>query len=63
MTMAVEGGEGSASRPSRSLPPGKTRYPYCNCTVTILTHDVDNLCRLQIVHDSYQIQVHPRFWN
>ena len=27
MTMALEGGEGSASRPSRSLPPGKTRYP------------------------------------
>ena len=27
MTTAVEGGEGSASRPGRSLPPGKTRYP------------------------------------
>ena len=27
MTMALEGGEGSASRPGRSLPPGKTRYP------------------------------------
>jgi len=26
MTTAVEGGEGSASRPGRSLPPGKTRY-------------------------------------
>ena len=26
MTMALEGGEGSASRPGRSLPPGKTRY-------------------------------------
>jgi len=25
--MALEGGEGSASRPGRSLPPGKTRYP------------------------------------
>jgi len=25
--MALEGGEGSASRPSRSLLPGKTRYP------------------------------------
>jgi len=25
--MALEGGEGSASRPDRSLPPGKTRYP------------------------------------
>jgi len=24
---ALEGGEGSASRPGRSLPPGKTRYP------------------------------------
>ena len=27
MTSALEGGEGSASRPDRSLPPGKTRYP------------------------------------
>ena len=26
--MALEGGEGSASRPGRSLPPGKTRYPF-----------------------------------
>jgi hypothetical protein len=25
--MALERGEGSASRPGRSLPPGKTRYP------------------------------------
>ena len=28
MTVALEGGEWSASRPSRSLPPGKTRYPF-----------------------------------
>jgi hypothetical protein len=27
MTMALEGGEGSASGPGRSLPPGKIRYP------------------------------------
>jgi len=27
MTTALEGGEGSASRPGRSLPPAKTRYP------------------------------------
>ena len=27
MTTALEGGERSASRPVRSLPPGKTRYP------------------------------------
>ena len=27
MTTALEGGEGSASRPGRSLLPGKTRYP------------------------------------
>ena len=27
MTTALEGSEGSASRPGRSLPPGKTRYP------------------------------------
>jgi hypothetical protein len=27
MTTAPEGGEGLASRPGRSLPPGKTRYP------------------------------------
>ena len=27
MTTALEGGEGSSSRPGRSLPPGKTRYP------------------------------------
>ena len=27
MTTALEGGEGSASHPDRSLPPGKTRYP------------------------------------
>jgi len=27
MTTALEWGEGSASRPSCSLPPGKTRYP------------------------------------
>ena len=27
MTTALEGGEGSASRPGRSLPPGKTSYP------------------------------------
>jgi hypothetical protein len=27
MTTALEGGEGSASRPGRSLPPGKIRYP------------------------------------
>ena len=27
MTTALEGREGSASRPGRSLTPGKTRYP------------------------------------
>jgi len=27
MTAALEGGEGSASRPGRTLPPGKNRYP------------------------------------
>jgi len=27
MTTALEGGEGSASRPGRYLPAGKTRYP------------------------------------
>ena len=27
MTTVLEGGEGSALRPGRSLPPGKTRYP------------------------------------
>jgi len=27
MTMALEGDDGSASRPGRSLPPGKTLYP------------------------------------
>jgi len=27
MTRALEGGDGSASRPDRSLLPGKTRYP------------------------------------
>jgi len=27
MTTALEGGEGSASRPGHSLPPGNTRYP------------------------------------
>jgi len=27
MPTVIEGGEGSASRPGRSLPPGKTRYP------------------------------------
>ena len=28
MTTALEGGEGSASRLGRSLPPGKTRHPF-----------------------------------
>ena len=28
MTAAPEGGEWSAARPSRTLPPGKTRYPF-----------------------------------
>ena len=28
MTTALEGGEGSASRTGRSLPPGNTRYPF-----------------------------------
>jgi len=28
MTTALEVGEGLASRPGRSLPPGKTRYPF-----------------------------------
>ena len=28
MTAALEGGEWSASRPGRNLPPGKTRYPF-----------------------------------
>jgi hypothetical protein len=27
LTVALEGGEWSASRPGRTLPPGKTRYP------------------------------------
>ena len=29
MTAALEGGEWSAARPRRTLPPGKTRYPLC----------------------------------
>ena len=28
MTTALEGGEWSAARPLRTLPPGKTRYPF-----------------------------------
>jgi len=28
MTAALEGGEWSAVRPDRTLPPGKTRYPF-----------------------------------
>ena len=28
MTMALERGEWSAARPGRTLPPGKTRYPF-----------------------------------
>jgi len=28
MTAALEGGEWSAARPNRTLPPGKTRYPF-----------------------------------
>jgi hypothetical protein len=28
MTAALRGGEWSAARPSRTLPPGKTRYPF-----------------------------------
>jgi len=28
MTAALEGGEWSAARPSRTLPPGRTRYPF-----------------------------------
>ena len=28
MTAALEGGEWSAARPARTLPPGKTRYPF-----------------------------------
>jgi len=28
MTAAVEGSEWSAARPGRTLPPGKTRYPF-----------------------------------
>ena len=28
MTAALEGGEWSAGRPGRILPPGKTRYPF-----------------------------------
>ena len=28
MTPALEGGEWSAARPGRTLPPGKTRYPF-----------------------------------
>jgi len=29
MTAALEGGEWSAARPVHTLPPGKTRYPFC----------------------------------
>jgi len=28
MTATLEGGEWSAARPGRTLPPGKTRYPF-----------------------------------
>ena len=28
MTVALEGGEWSAARPGRTLPPAKTRYPF-----------------------------------
>ena len=28
MTTALEGGEWSAARPSHTLPPGKTQYPF-----------------------------------
>jgi len=28
MTAVLEGGEWSATRPGRALPPGKTRYPF-----------------------------------
>jgi len=28
MTAALEGGEWSTARPGRTLPPGKTRYPF-----------------------------------
>jgi hypothetical protein len=36
MTAALEGGEWSAARPGRTVPPGKTRYPFYNFWNTCL---------------------------
>ena len=40
LTTALEGGEGSASRPGRSLAPGKTRYPFYRKLVGLHGRDV-----------------------
>jgi len=46
MTTALEGGEGSASRPGRCLPPGKTqhRLEICSTKDIIMRPTGWNLC-------------------
>ena len=41
MTAALEGGEWSAGRPGRTLPPGKTRYPFYR---RLSTYSTNVLC-------------------
>jgi len=41
MTAALEGGEWLTVRPGRTLPPGKTRYPFYGPSVE---HDFANRC-------------------
>jgi len=36
MTAALEGDEWSAARPGRTLPPGKTRYPFYRKNVEVV---------------------------
>jgi len=37
MTAALEGGEWSAARPGRTLPPGKIRYPFYRRLLSLFT--------------------------
>ena len=51
MTAALEGGEWSAARPGRILPPGKTRYPFYRRLGA-------RLCGKTVIHGRDVNQVH-----
>jgi len=54
------GGEWSAARPGRTLPPGKTRYPLYSASCWLILHGINHFIECQIHNGMAGIKIETR---